>query len=140
MIVGVAYVENSTLAVGVEAVHRLDQADRADLDEVVERLTAVGEPSGAVVDEREVQLHELLAALRRARPRSVAGSPSSVEQGAAHAPRVGLTRRPPTALFARSRTGRIGLIGASRRDAGAHGEGDPAQGPSRLVTPRWSVR
>ena len=31
-IVGVAYVENSTPALGVEAVDRLDQADRADLE------------------------------------------------------------------------------------------------------------
>ena len=47
-------------AVEVEAVDRLDQADRADLDEVVERLAAAGEPAGEVLDERQVQPDQLV--------------------------------------------------------------------------------
>ena len=45
----------------VEPVDRLDQPDRGDLDEVVERLAAVAEPPGEVFDQREVQLDQLVA-------------------------------------------------------------------------------
>ena len=45
-------------AVGVEAVDRLDQADRADLDEVLDRLAAVAEPARAVLDQRQVQVDQ----------------------------------------------------------------------------------
>ena len=48
-------------ALEVEAVDRLDQADRADLDEVVERLAAAGEPAGEVLDEGQVQPDQLVA-------------------------------------------------------------------------------
>ena len=46
-------------AVDVEAVHRLDQAERTDLDEVLERLTASRVAGGEGPDERH-QLHERL--------------------------------------------------------------------------------
>ena len=48
-------------AVDVEAVDRLDQADAADLDEIVELLAAVGVAPGERADEREVLLDQLLA-------------------------------------------------------------------------------
>ena len=48
-------------AVDVEAVDRLDQADAADLDEVVELLAPVGVAAGERADEREVLLDQLLA-------------------------------------------------------------------------------
>ena len=48
-------------AVDVEAVDRLDQADAADLDEIVELLAAVGVAPRQRADEREVLLDQLLA-------------------------------------------------------------------------------
>src|SRR4051812_30216513 len=48
-------------AVDVEAVDRLDQPDRADLNEVLELLAAVGVPAGQGTDERHVLLDQLLA-------------------------------------------------------------------------------
>src|SRR5581483_365442 len=45
----------------VEAVDRLDQPDRADLDQVVELLAAVGVPPGERAHERHVPLDQLLA-------------------------------------------------------------------------------
>ena len=92
MIVGVAYVENSTPPLGVEAVDGLDQPDRADLDEVVERLTAVGEPAGAVVDQRQVQLHQLARGTSRGAPR---GSPVASSAKSAWL-RSRVTARAPT--------------------------------------------
>ena len=47
-------------AVDVEAVDRLDQADAADLDEVVELLAAVGVAAGKRADEGQVLLDQLL--------------------------------------------------------------------------------
>src|SRR5262249_28790854 len=47
-------------AVEVEAVDRLDQADGADLDEVVELLAAVGVAPGERADERHVLLDQLV--------------------------------------------------------------------------------
>ena len=55
MIVGRRVRRELHAAVEVEAVDRLDQPDRADLDQVVERLAAVAEPPGAVLDQRQVQ-------------------------------------------------------------------------------------
>ena len=48
-------------ALDVEAVDRLDQADAADLDEIVELLAAVGVAPRQRADEREVLLDQLLA-------------------------------------------------------------------------------
>ena len=48
-------------ALEVEAVDRLDQADRADLDEVVVGLAAVAEPAGQVLDQGQVQLDQRVA-------------------------------------------------------------------------------
>jgi hypothetical protein len=48
-------------ALGVEPVDGVQQADGADLDEVVVRLTPAAEPLGEVVDQRELGLHEVLA-------------------------------------------------------------------------------
>ena len=45
----------------VEAVDRLDQADRSDLDEVLELLATVGVTPRQRADERHVVLDELLA-------------------------------------------------------------------------------
>jgi hypothetical protein len=45
----------------VEPVDRRDQAERADLEQVVEGLAAVAEPAGEVPDEGKVLLHEDLA-------------------------------------------------------------------------------
>lgn len=57
-------------ALVVEPVHRLDQADGGHLGQVVQRLTAVAEPPGQVLDQRDVhpdqpvaQLHPLRGAL-----------------------------------------------------------------------------
>ncbi len=50
-------------AAGVEPVDRLDQADGADLEQVVERLTPVEEPPGEVLHEGQVQRHQLAAQL-----------------------------------------------------------------------------
>src|SRR5439155_15820888 len=49
------------LAIGVEPVDRLDQADRGDLDQVVQRLAAAGEPPGQVFDQAEMSLDQLLS-------------------------------------------------------------------------------
>ena len=45
----------------LEAVDGLDQPDRADLDQVLERLAAVAEASRAVLDQRQVQVHQRVA-------------------------------------------------------------------------------
>src|SRR5512143_2255478 len=50
-------------ALDVEAVDRLDQADGADLDEVLELLAAVGVAPGEGTDEGHVLLDELLPSL-----------------------------------------------------------------------------
>src|SRR4051812_27573006 len=50
----------------VKTVDRLDQADGRDLNEVVKRLAPVAETSGEVLDERQVQLHQLIAELASA--------------------------------------------------------------------------
>ena len=47
----------------VEAVDRLDQPDRADLDEVLELLAAVRVAPGERADERHVLLDQLLPSL-----------------------------------------------------------------------------
>ncbi len=47
-------------AVDVEAIDRLDQADAADLDEIVELLAAVGIAPGERADEGQVLLDQLL--------------------------------------------------------------------------------
>src|SRR5204862_20527 len=57
-------------AVHVEAVDRLDQPDRADLDEVFELLAAVGVASGQRAHERHVLLDQLLAGDQVAPPPS----------------------------------------------------------------------
>ncbi len=51
-------------ALRVEAVHGLDQADGGHLGEVVQRLAAVAEPAGQVLDERQVHAHQPIAQLR----------------------------------------------------------------------------
>lgn len=61
--VGVAYVELDS-AVRVEPVHGLDQSDRRDLGQVVQRLAPVAESAGQVLDEREVHAHQPVAQLR----------------------------------------------------------------------------
>ena len=76
-------------ALDVEAVDRLDQADGADLDEVVERLAPAGEPPGEVLDERQVEADQLLAGLTGHRGPST-GVPPSPEQVPSGAPRVAL--------------------------------------------------
>ena len=48
-------------AIGVEPVDRFQQADGRDLDQVVERLAAVGEPSREVLGQTEVSCDELVA-------------------------------------------------------------------------------
>ena len=48
-------------ALGVEAVDRLEQADRRHLHEVVERLAPVGEAPGQVLGQAEVGLDQLVA-------------------------------------------------------------------------------
>jgi hypothetical protein len=48
-------------AAEVEAVHRLDQADRGDLDEVVVWLAPVAEAPCQVLDEGQVGLDERIA-------------------------------------------------------------------------------
>ena len=48
-------------ALGVEPVDGLEQADRADLDQVLERLATVAEPAGAVLHQRQVQVDQPLA-------------------------------------------------------------------------------
>ena len=48
-------------ALEVEPVDRLDQPDRRHLDQVVERLAAVAEPAGEVLDQRQVHLDQLVA-------------------------------------------------------------------------------
>ena len=50
-------------AVDVEAVDRLDEADAADLDEILELLAAIGVAAGERADERQVLLDQLLARL-----------------------------------------------------------------------------
>ena len=62
MMFGVAYVVSSTPRLDVEAVDRLDQADRPDLDEVLQLLAAAAEAPGAHVHQVQVQVHQLLAA------------------------------------------------------------------------------
>jgi hypothetical protein len=51
-------------AVRVEAVDRLDQPDRGDLGEVVERLAAVAEAACEMLHERQVHADQLIAQLR----------------------------------------------------------------------------
>jgi hypothetical protein len=48
-------------ALGLEAVDGLDQADRADLDQVVQWFASVAIAPGQVVHERQMQLDELVA-------------------------------------------------------------------------------
>jgi len=48
-------------AAGVVAVDRLDQADRADLDQILERLAAPGEAAGDGADERQMAFDQLAA-------------------------------------------------------------------------------
>jgi hypothetical protein len=55
-------------ALDVEAVDGLDEADGADLHEVVERLAAVGVPAGDVADERHHALDEHAACFKIAVP------------------------------------------------------------------------
>ena len=60
------------LALGVEALDREQQADRADLDQILLWLAAPGVPRGEALDERHVAVDELVAGvhrLRRDRPR-----------------------------------------------------------------------
>jgi hypothetical protein len=45
-------------ALELEPVHRLDQADCGDLDEVVEWLAAIAEPTSEVLHQRQVQLDD----------------------------------------------------------------------------------
>jgi hypothetical protein len=48
-------------AAGVEAVDRLDEADRADLDQVLERLVVPRETAGDRADERQMAFDQLAA-------------------------------------------------------------------------------
>ena len=48
-------------AFGLEALDRLDEAERCDLDEVVERDAPVGEPPGEMLGETQVGLDQLVA-------------------------------------------------------------------------------
>jgi hypothetical protein len=57
---------------GVEAVDRVDQPDGADLDQVLQPLTAVGVAPSEHADEREVELDHALA--RRRVPRLADGA------------------------------------------------------------------
>ena len=58
-------------AVGLEAVDGLDQADGAHLHEVLVRLAAVAEAPGAVLDQRQVQVHQVVAGGGAGRVRAV---------------------------------------------------------------------
>ena len=93
-------------ALGVEAVDRLDQADRADLDQIGQRLVAPGEAPGQVLDQRQVQLDQPVAD----RVRRAAGASGAEFVQLARAGRVGLgsVPRPP------ARTG-AGSVAAPRR-------------------------
>ncbi len=100
-------------AVGVEAVDRLDQADRADLDEVLERLTAVAEAPRAVLDQRQVQVHEVVAG----------GGPR--RRGASSASRIAsnssaLRRRVTSMRVARRPVVRVPPLPVVPRDVVAH--------------------
>ena len=110
-------------ALGVEAVDRLDQADRADLDQVLERLAAVAEAAGAVLDQRQVQVDERRRGprrgWRRARPRR--GTPRT----APHC--VAGWLRPPSGLPAACRrpaSCHASMSEAGPQVAGHHGEAD----------------
>ena len=48
-------------AAGVVTVDRLDEADRADLDQVLERLVVAREPPGDRPDERQMAFDQLAA-------------------------------------------------------------------------------
>src|SRR5205085_11889921 len=63
-------------SLGVEAVDRLEQADRRHLDEVVERLAAAAEAPGQVLGQPEMGADELFA------QRGVAGTAVLLELAA----------------------------------------------------------
>ena len=67
-------------ALGIEPVDRLDQPDRADLDEIGHRLVAAGEPARQIVDQRHVQLDQLVAQSAAGAGRPPASSCNSREQ------------------------------------------------------------
>src|SRR5438552_14915111 len=56
-------------ALDVEAVDRFDESDGANLDEVVDRFAAVGEPYGKIPDEIEMRDDQLVAQFRILRSR-----------------------------------------------------------------------
>src|SRR5262249_29445966 len=56
-------VDERRLAVRVEAVDRLDETDRADLDEVVEAFAPPGEPGSGPSDHREARADDIAAHL-----------------------------------------------------------------------------
>ncbi|GAA2927234.1 hypothetical protein GCM10020221_24000 [Streptomyces thioluteus] len=66
--------------VRVEPVHGLDQADRGDLGQVVQRLPAVAEPPGQVLHQGQVHPHQVVAQLRALR-RTVRERAQPDEQG-----------------------------------------------------------
>ena len=67
-------------ALGLEPVDRLDQPDRADLDQVLEGLAAVAEAAGAVLDQREVEVDQVVAGGGAARASERPSSRRSAEQ------------------------------------------------------------
>ncbi len=108
-------------AIGVEAVDGLDEPDRADLDEVLEGLAAVAEAAGAVLDQRQVQVHQRVAGAGRGRAR---WTPRRAGPGRARRCGGGSPRCPGAAGWRRrARAGR----GAPRRAAGS-GPGPVASG------------
>ena len=66
--VGTAYVVNCVPALEVEALDREDEPDRADLDEVLERLAPPAVARGDAADQRHVAIDDLRRA-RSGRPR-----------------------------------------------------------------------
>ena len=137
-IVGTANDENAVSRVGVEAVDRLQQAERGDLDEVVELLAAALVAPRELARERQEALDERLArrrvavavvaleqppVLARARGRSVIGRADMLRL------RLSLPDR------SRSSPRPVSTIADTRR-AGALGRGkccDGSSGPQRSL-------
>ena len=113
-------------AVGVEAVDRLDQPDRADLDEVLERLAAVAEAAGAVLDQRQVQVHQRVAGGVPARRREPSSSRSSTKSSALRSRVTSTPRRAGRPARGRRRRTVIvrSMSEAGLQVAGLHGQRD----------------
>src|SRR5262249_60073238 len=68
---------------GIESFHRLEEPNQRDLDQVVDRLTAVRETAGEKVRQRRVLLDELIATATIA---GRGGDAESLAQGAPRGP------------------------------------------------------